>query len=136
MGTVQAAIAHAVLDALARQGHHPHHVEGLPSGRWVLLDFVDFVVHLFHPEARAALEHVRGWGLVDAFRLHHEAPGLYSWWDYRALAFRRNQGLRIDLMLASGALSQSCRRAWIDKEPRGWERPSDHVPVVAEFTAP
>lgn len=54
-------IAHAVLDALARQGHHPHHVEGLPSGRWVLLDFVDFVVHLFHPEARAFYQLERLW---------------------------------------------------------------------------
>ena len=52
---------------------------------------------------------------------------------FRAGAFRRNQGLRIDLMLASAALSQTCLGARIDKEPRGWERPSDHVPVVAEF---
>jgi len=54
-------IAHAVLDALARQGHKPHHVEGLPSGRWVLLDFVDFVVHLFHPDARAFYQLERLW---------------------------------------------------------------------------
>jgi ribosome-associated protein len=54
-------IANAVLEALARQGHHPHHVEGLPSGRWVLLDFVDFVVHLFHPEARAFYQLERLW---------------------------------------------------------------------------
>jgi ribosome-associated protein len=54
-------IAHAVLDTLARSGQHPHHVEGLPSGRWVLLDFVDFVVHLFHPEARAFYQLERLW---------------------------------------------------------------------------
>jgi len=54
-------IAHAVLDALARQGYKPHHVEGLPSGRWVLLDFVDFVVHLFHPDARAFYQLERLW---------------------------------------------------------------------------
>lgn len=54
-------IAHAVLDALARHGQHPHHIEGLPSGRWVLLDFVDFVVHLFHPEARAFYQLERLW---------------------------------------------------------------------------
>ncbi len=54
-------IAHAVLDALAREGHKPHHVEGLPSGRWVLLDFVDFVVHLFHPDARAFYQLERLW---------------------------------------------------------------------------
>ena len=51
------------------------------------------------------------------------------------VAFRRNQGLRIDLVLASQALSQTCSGCRIDKEPRGWERPSDHVPVVAEFAA-
>lgn len=54
-------VAHAVLDALARRGQHPHHVEGLPSGRWVLLDFVDFVVHLFHPEARSFYQLERLW---------------------------------------------------------------------------
>jgi len=54
-------IANAVLDALAREGQQPHHVEGLPSGRWVLLDFVDFVVHLFHPEARAFYQLERLW---------------------------------------------------------------------------
>lgn len=54
-------IARAVLDALARSGQHPHHVEGLPSGRWVLLDFVDFVVHLFHPEARSFYQLERLW---------------------------------------------------------------------------
>ena len=63
-------IAHAVLDALARQGHHPHHVEGLPSGRWVLLDFVDFVVHLFHPEARAFYQLERLWDDAPALTPH------------------------------------------------------------------
>lgn len=63
-------IAHAVLDALARQGQHPHHVEGLPSGRWVLLDFVDFVVHLFHPEARAFYQLERLWDDAPALTPH------------------------------------------------------------------
>ena len=58
------------LDALARQGHHPHHVEGLPSGRWVLLDFVDFVVHLFHPEARAFYQLERLWDDAPALTPH------------------------------------------------------------------
>lgn len=91
---------------------------------------------LCSPPERAALGELRELGLSDVFRLFPQPDKTYSWWDYRALAFRRNQGLRIDLMLASAALSQTCRRAWIDKETRGWERPSDHVPVVAEFTAP
>jgi len=60
---------------------------------------------------------------------------VYSWWDYRAGMFRRNRGLRIDLVLASRALSQICTNCRIDPEPRGWERPSDHAPVVAEFAA-
>ena len=51
---------------------------------------------LTHPDVRRALEDVRAWGLVDAFRLHHDEPGFYSWWDYRMLAFPKNQGLRID----------------------------------------
>jgi exodeoxyribonuclease-3 len=65
--------------------------------------------------------------------LFEQPDKIFSWWDYRGVAFRRNQGLRIDLILASAELSQTCSSSRIDKEPRGWERPSDHVPVVAEF---
>jgi ribosome-associated protein len=54
-------IGHAVLDRLDRRGVHAHHVEGLPAGRWVLLDFVDFVVHIFHPEARSFYQLERLW---------------------------------------------------------------------------
>jgi exodeoxyribonuclease-3 len=72
-------------------------------------------------------------GFRDVFRLFSQPEKTFSWWDYRGIAFRRNQGLRIDLMLASEGLSQNCLSCRIDKEPRGWERPSDHVPVVAEF---
>lgn len=84
---------------------------------------------------RAALGSLNELGLRDTFRLFEQPEKVFSWWDYRALAFRRNQGLRIDLVLASAALSQKCRSCRIDKEPRGWERPSDHVPVIAEFAA-
>ena len=90
---------------------------------------------LFHPDARAALEHVRGWGLVDAFRLHHEAPGLYSWWDYRMLAFPKNQGLRIDHVLLSEPLAARCTAALIDRNERKGKQPSDHAPVVVEVDA-
>jgi exodeoxyribonuclease-3 len=89
---------------------------------------------LFSAKERAALEHVREWGFTDAFRLHVEETGHYSWWDYRAGSFRRNTGLRIDHVWVSEPLAERCKGAWIDKEPRGWERPSDHTPVVAEFT--
>jgi exodeoxyribonuclease-3 len=88
---------------------------------------------LCSPPERAALRALHELGLHDAFRLFPQPDDVFSWWDYRAGAFRRNQGLRIDLMLASSSLSKTCSRCWIDKEPRGWERPSDHVPVVAEF---
>ena len=87
------------------------------------------------PAERAALAALCELGLRDAFRLFEQPERIFSWWDYRAGAFRRNQGLRIDLVLASQALSQTCSGCRIDKEPRGWERPSDHVPVVAEFAA-
>jgi exodeoxyribonuclease-3 len=83
---------------------------------------------------RAAIEEVRGWGFTDAFRLHNPGGGNFSWWDYRSGSFRRNTGLRIDHVWVSESLAARCRRSWIDKQPRGWERPSDHTPVVAEFT--
>jgi exodeoxyribonuclease III len=86
-------------------------------------------------EERAALQAIRDLGLHDAFRLFPQPEKIFSWWDYRAGAFRRNQGLRIDLVLASEALRKRCLGSRIDKEPRGWERPSDHVPVIAEFSA-
>lgn len=85
------------------------------------------------PAERAALGALCELGFEDVFRRFPQPDKTYSWWDYRAGAFRRNQGLRIDLMLASAALSQRCTQCRIDREPRGWERPSDHVPVVAEF---
>jgi exodeoxyribonuclease III len=69
-------------------------------------------------------------GLRDAFRLFEQEAKSYSWWDYRAMAFRRNMGLRIDHILISAALQ--CSACSIDKAPRKLERPSDHAPVVAE----
>jgi exodeoxyribonuclease-3 len=88
---------------------------------------------LFSRPERDALAAVKDWGFTDAFRLHEEGAGHYSWWDYRAGSFRRNTGLRIDHVWVSEPLAARCRRAWIDREPRGWERPSDHTPVLAEF---
>jgi exodeoxyribonuclease-3 len=85
---------------------------------------------LFSEPERAALSEVRSWGFVDAFRQHVEGGGHYSWWDYRAGAFRRNWGLRIDHIWLSAPLADRCGDAWIDKETRTWDRPSDHAPVV------
>ncbi len=82
---------------------------------------------------RAALQHVKDWGFTDTFRLHNQEAGHYSWWDYRAGAFRRNLGLRIDHVWASASLAARSKTTWIDKEPRAWERPSDHAPVIADF---
>jgi exodeoxyribonuclease III len=91
---------------------------------------------LCSPRERAALGELMALGFSDTFRLFDQPEKTFSWWDYRGIAFRRNWGLRIDLMLASSPLSQMCHSCRIDKEPRGWERPSDHVPVIAEFTPP
>ena len=82
---------------------------------------------------RDALKRLLDIGLVDSFRLFDGDAGHYSWWDYRQAAFRRNLGLRIDLVLASEALRPHCRAASIDREPRTWERASDHTPVVLEI---
>ncbi|GIX34902.1 MAG: exodeoxyribonuclease III [Lysobacteraceae bacterium] len=82
---------------------------------------------------RAALGRLLELGLFDSFRQHHAESGRFSWWDYRAAAFRRNRGLRIDLVLLGEALRAACLAADIDPEPRGWERPSDHAPVWVEL---
>lgn len=84
---------------------------------------------------RAALQRILGLGLADTFRLFEQEPGVFSWWDYRMNAFRRRMGLRIDLVLASPSLAQRCTAGYVDLEPRRQERPSDHAPVVAEFSA-
>jgi exodeoxyribonuclease-3 len=88
---------------------------------------------LFSKPERAALEKIRGWGFEDSFRLHTEEGGHYSWWDYRQGSFRRNAGMRIDHILVSEPLARKCTESWIDKEPRTWERPSDHTPVIGAF---
>jgi len=83
---------------------------------------------------RAALKAILDIGLHDSFRLFESDGGHFSWWDYRQGAFRRNLGLRIDLILASEALRARCRASTIDRTPRTWERASDHTPVLLELT--
>jgi exodeoxyribonuclease-3 len=85
------------------------------------------------PEERAQFQRLLALGLVDAFRLFEQPPKSWSWWDYRNLAFRKNQGLRIDHVLVSEALRPSVAGCVIDKLPRKNERPSDHAPVVLEL---
>ena len=82
---------------------------------------------------RAALQGLLELGMSDTFRLFEQPEQSFSWWDYRMNNFRRNRGLRIDLVLASRALTAHCRAGSVDKTPRGWERPSDHAPAIAEF---
>ena len=87
--------------------------------------------NLVSPEERAVWQGLLDLGLHDSFRLFEQAPKLYSWWDYRALAFRMNKGLRIDHILLSDALKGRCSASEIDKTPRKWEQASDHAPVIA-----
>lgn len=82
---------------------------------------------------RDMLQKLLDLGLIDTFRTFEQEEKSFSWWDYRAAAFRRNRGLRIDLILSSDTLQKSASASYIDKEPRKLERPSDHTPVVAEF---
>ena len=89
---------------------------------------------LCSPAERAALQAIQGLGLSDTFRQFTQPDKSFSWWDYRGGGFRRNHGLRIDLILASKPLADVCQSCVIDREPRTWEKPSDHTPVVAEFS--
>jgi exodeoxyribonuclease-3 len=87
------------------------------------------------PEERAALRGIMDLGLVDAFRHFEQPEKSFSWWDYRQGGFRRNNGLRIDLILVHQALLPGLRACRIDVEPRRAERASDHTPVLATFQA-
>jgi exodeoxyribonuclease-3 len=89
-------------------------------------------VHVSELE-RAALARIAALGFEDVFRRFEQPAKSWSWWDYRMNAFRRDHGLRIDLMLASPALAARCTACTIDRTPRTWERPSDHAPVTATF---
>jgi len=88
----------------------------------------------FHPEEHKALAYVKEWGFTDAFRLHCQEGGHYTFWDYRAPnGVKRNLGWRVDHIWITAPLVPQCRSAWIDKEPRLMDKPSDHTPVIAEF---
>jgi exodeoxyribonuclease-3 len=85
---------------------------------------------LFSDPEKEALQYVRAWGLEDALRLRHSEGGLFTWWDYRAGAFHRGWGLRIDHILISKPLIGRCVTVEIDRAERKGEKPSDHAPVV------
>ena len=87
--------------------------------------------NLVSPPERSAFQELINLGLHDSFRMFEQAPKTYSWWDYRMMGFRRNAGMRIDHILLSEALKEKCSASIVDKEPRTWEQPSDHAPVIA-----
>jgi exodeoxyribonuclease III len=92
--------------------------------------------HVSGPE-RQALARLRAWGLVDAYRLRQPDGGRFSWWDYRAGMFHRNEGMRIDLLYASAPVAERVTWAEIDREARkGPPTPSDHAPVVIDLDGP
>ena len=89
--------------------------------------------NLVSPPEREAFQQLIDLGLHDSFRMFEQAPKSFSWWDYRMMGFRRNAGMRIDHILLSDSLKEKCSSSIIDKEPRTWEQPSDHAPVIAEI---
>ncbi|MEM9069949.1 MAG: exodeoxyribonuclease III [Myxococcota bacterium] len=88
---------------------------------------------LANPQIRAALDHIRDFGLVDVFRPFHPAGGVYSWWDYRAMGFERNHGLRIDHVYCTRRLAERVIGAIVDRSERRGKGASDHAPVVVEI---
>lgn len=90
---------------------------------------------LFRPESRAAYRKILNLGFTDAFRARNQAPEQYSFWDYQAGAWQKNNGIRIDHLLLSPQAADLMRDCQIDAEIRGREKPSDHVPVWIELDA-
>ena len=84
------------------------------------------------PEERSRLEALADWGIGDCFRDHHDAAGLYSWWDYRDGNFHKRKGMRIDLILSSASIRKATHRVFVDRNARKGKLPSDHAPVVAD----
>ncbi|MFZ5835604.1 MAG: exodeoxyribonuclease III [Pseudomonadota bacterium] len=88
---------------------------------------------LYRPEAITALRSILNLGLTDAYRACHTEPHRYTFWDYQAGAWAKDHGIRIDYLLLSPQATDRLNACAIDKQVRGWERPSDHVPVWAEM---
>jgi exodeoxyribonuclease-3 len=88
---------------------------------------------LFQPESRAHYRAMLNLGFTDAVRACSAEPGLYTFWDYQAGAFQRNNGIRIDHLLLSPQAADRLRTVSIRKETRGWDKPSDHVPVMVDL---
>jgi exodeoxyribonuclease III len=87
------------------------------------------------PREREAFAEIMGFGLVDVFRKHHPAGRVYSWWDYRGVSFFKDQGLRIDYILATTSVAEQCSACTIDRNARKGQDASDHAPVIATLAA-
>jgi exodeoxyribonuclease-3 len=125
----QELATHPRLALLGDYNIAPHDVDVHDPQAWEGQNLVSY-------EERAAFEALLNLGLHDSFRLFDQAPKMYSWWDYRMMAFRRNAGLRIDHILVSDELKMMCAQSMIDKLPRSWEQPSDHAPVITSLAEP
>lgn len=90
---------------------------------------------LARPESRAAYRRLLNLGFTEAFRARNQMPGMYSFWDYQAGAWNRNNGIRIDHFLLSPQCADLLQDCQIDKEERGRSKPSDHVPVWVDLAA-
>ena len=90
---------------------------------------------LFLPETRAAFRRLANLGLTDAVRVRDPSPGVYTFWDYQAVAWEQNNGIRIDHVMCSPQVADRLEGMGIDKEVRGREKPSDHVPVWVKIAA-
>ncbi len=88
---------------------------------------------LYQPQSRDAFKRLKYAGLTDALRACEPNGEVYTFWDYQAGAWQKNNGIRIDHLLLSPQAADALVSVRVDKHARGWEKPSDHVPVVAEF---
>jgi exodeoxyribonuclease III len=100
-----------------------------PESEDVYSGFPEYSTHV-SPIERHALSELKKLGLVDIFRTFQQPAPSFSWWDYRMGAFKRNLGMRIDLILTSEYLTTITTSCHIDRAPRTWEKPSDHAPVI------
>jgi exodeoxyribonuclease-3 len=89
---------------------------------------------LFHPESLAAFRKLINLGLTDAFRIYDPRKGQYTFWDYQAGRYQKDEGIRIDHFLLCPEMTDKIRSCRIDKAPRGWDKTSDHTPIIIEIT--
>jgi exodeoxyribonuclease-3 len=89
---------------------------------------------LFQPESRAAFQRLCNLGFIEAIRATTDEAGVYTFWDYQAGAWQKNNGIRIDHLLLSPEAADKFASASVEKHVRAWEKPSDHVPVAVELS--